>query len=361
LLYLLTGVDILSKIMMEEKYFFNAVAVHLLGSYSAIKKAKRGYDTWREAFEGLQRKGSNPCDPRIAWERLQKMDMDMDLILSSEQGYPKILHEIPHAPFGLYVKGNKEAIDSQSLALAIIGTRHATPEGKELAKNFAHKLASHGCTIISGLAFGIDAVAHQGCLDGGGITVAVFARGLDEIYPQSNARLAEKIFEQGGALVSEYPIGEPPLPYRFIERNRIISGLSQGVVVIEAPDGSGSLATARFALEQNRDVFVLPGNVSHANFKGSHELIRQGAVLVTSPEDILESYGMENAAPKKKKHIPASTEETLIMMVLEGSSTPCDVDKIIQMTRLEPRIVNRTITFLLMKDFIKEMPGGYTI
>jgi DNA processing protein len=360
LLYLLVRVDILSK-MMEEKYFFNAVAIHLLGSYGAIKKAKRGHATWKETFETLIiEKTENPsCDPRIAWGELEKMNIN--LALSSEQKYPKILHEIPHAPFALYIKGSQEVLTSSLLNLAIIGTRRATPEGKELAKNFAHILASHNCTIISGLAFGIDAAAHQGSLDAGGTTIAVFARGLDEIYPQSNVRLAEKIIEQGGALVSEYPPGEPPLPYRFIERNRIISGLSQGVIVIEAPDGSGSLATARFALEQNRDVFVTPGNVSHSNFKGSHELIRQGAVLVTSPEDILESYGMKSTAPKKKKHIPASTEESLIMMVLDGSSTACDVDKIIQMTRLEPQIANRALSFLLLRNLIKESGGGYTI
>jgi DNA processing protein len=344
---------------MDEKIFYNAIAIHLLGSYSAIKKIKNGRATWQKAFEALEAIDTPIPDPEASWENLKKWDVD--LVLSSEERYPQILNEIPHPPFGIYVKGSLAAIQKNDINLAIIGTRRASTEGKELAKRFGYELAQHGPTIISGLAFGIDAAAHQGCLDASGTTIAVFARGLDEIYPRSNVALAAKILETGGAFISEYPLGEAPLPYRFLERNRIISGLSQGVLVIEAPDGSGSLATARFALEQNRDVFVTPGNISYSNFKGSHELIRQGATLVTAPEDILEAYGIKKNIPLKKKNIPSSIEETLIMMVLDGSSKAVDVDKIIELTRLEPRIVNQTITLLLIRQFIKEVEGGYTI
>lgn len=344
---------------MNEALFYNAVAIHALGSYGTIKKIKRGHASWEEAFNALE-PGDVPIpDPFAAWNRLQ--NLGIDVVLASEERYPKILNEIPHPPFGIYIKGSLDALTINTINLAIIGTRRATAEGKELSKQFGFKLAQHGFTIISGLAFGIDGTAHQGCLSAGGTTIAVFACGLENIYPRSNARIAEKILETGGALISEYPLGEPPLPYRFLARNRIISGLSRGVLVIEAPEGSGSLATARFALEQNRDVFVTPGNVSHSNFKGSHELIRQGATLVTSPDDILEAYEIETSSTTKKKNMPSSTEETLILMVLESSSTVLDVDKIIQLTRLEPRIVNQTITFLLMKQFIKEVEGGYTI
>jgi DNA processing protein len=344
---------------MDEKYFYNAVAISLLGSYSAIKKAKKGFLTWRDAFIELEKTAENMPDPTTAWEKLQKQDIE--LVLSSEEQYPKLLREIPHPPFGIYIKGSLNALLVNKLNLAIIGTRRATSEGKDLAKHFAYEIASQDSTIISGLAFGIDSAAHQGCLDATGVTVAVFAGGLEEVYPRSNARMAKKILETGGAFISEYPIGEAPLPYRFLARNRIISGISQGVLVVEAPEGSGSLATARFALEQNRDVFVIPGTVLHPNFKGSHELIRQGATLVTDPDDILEAYGMEKSRTAKKKNIPASTEETLVLMVLEGAGMPLDVDKIIQLTRLEPRIANQTITFLLIKGFIKEVEGSYTI
>jgi DNA processing protein len=344
---------------MDEAIFYNAIAISALGSYGEIKKIKKGKSTWKDAFEALEPGDAPLPDPLTEWDRLKRSGIE--LILSEEKRYPKILNEISHPPFAIYIKGNIAALRANKINLAIIGTRRASAEGKELSTRFARTLSGRGSTIISGLAFGIDGAAHQGCLEAEGTTIAVLARGLDEIYPQSNASLAKKILEADGALISEYPLNEPPLPYRFIERNRIISGLSQGVLVIEAPEGSGSLATARFALEQNRDVFVTPGNIFQSNFKGSHALIRQGATLVTDPDDILEAYGLEKTAAKKKRNIPSSTEETLILMVLEGSDSPADVDKIIQMTRLEPRIVNTTITFLLLKQFIKEVEGGYTI
>ena len=173
--------------------------------------------------------------------------------------------------------------------------------------------------------------------------------------------MANDILKSGEIIISEYPIGEPPIPYRFLARNRIINDLSRGVVVIEAPEGSGSLATARFALEQDRDIFVTPGSVSHSNFKGSHELIRQGATLVTSPDDILEAYDIKKHEVANKNNRFASSEEMLVLTALKDSITAIDVDKIIQMTRLEPRIVNKTITFLLLKHCIKEVEDGYTI
>ena len=343
---------------MDESIFYNAIASYALGSYSIIKKMQRRAATWERAYEIICTEDQIP-DPKKSWEQMEKYGVG--LMLASDKRYPAALKQIPHPPFGIYYRGDITALDRNQINFAIIGTRRATPEGKTLAKKFGHELTNSNFTIISGLAFGIDAAGHQGCLDANGTTVAVFACGLDNIYPHSNAAMADQIIKNGGVFISEYPIGEPPLPYRFLERNRIISGLSRGVLVVEAPDGSGSLATARFALEQDRDVFVTPGTVSHANFKGSHELIRQGATLVTEPDDILEAYGIEKAAGHKKKNIPSSAEESLIMMVLNGSAKPVDVDKIIQLTRLEPRIVNRTITFLLLKDFIKEIEGGYTI
>jgi DNA processing protein len=156
-------------------------------------------------------------------------------------------------------------------------------------------------------------------------------------------------------------LGESPLPYRFIERNRIISGLSRGVLVIEAPAGSGSLATARYALDQNRDVFVVPGNILLNNFKGSHELIRQGATLVVSAHNILESYDITPPPISMASYPDATLEEMLILKALAKLAVPTDVDKIIEITRLEPRIASLTISFLLIKDFIKEVDGKYRI
>ena len=344
---------------MDEAFFYNALAIHALGSYSTLKKIKEEYTSWEIAFHEMSATVDMP-DAHAAWQTLERLQISL-LMPSDIKNYPGILNEIPHPPFGIYIKGNRKAITSNKINFAIIGTRRATKESKDLAKKFAYELTNYHFTIISGLAFGIDAAGHQGCLEADGTTIAVFARGLDSIYPQSNATMGKQILINNGLWISEYPVGEPPLPYRFLERNRIISGLSKGILVIEAPEGSGSLATARFALEQNRDVFVIPGNVSHPNFKGSHELIRQGAALVTSPDEIAESYNIEKTPKKNKRKIPENSEEALVLMVLESSSHSLDVDKIIQMTRLEPRIVNRTITFLLLKEYIKEVEGGYTI
>ena len=208
------------------------------------------------------------------------------------------------------------------MAIAIVGTRRATPDGKSTARRFAAELARAGIVIVSGLAFGVDAAAHEGCLDAEGKTVAVLACGLANIYPRNNEPLAKKILAQGGAIISEYPPDMPAYPSRFLERNRIVSGLSKGTLVIEAPERSGSLATARFALEQNRDVFVVPGPIAHPNFKGSHALIRQGAELVTTPEDILESYGIA-----REKSIGAefagTPEEKAILEFLAAARRCC--------------------------------------
>ena len=180
------------------------------------------------------------------------------------------------------------------------------------------------------------------------------------IYPRNNESLAKKIIAQGGAIISEYPPDMPAYPSRFLERNRIVSGLSRGTLVIEAPERSGSLATARFALEQNRDVFVVPGPITHPNFKGSHALIRQGAELVTVPEEILESYGImkeQVAAPE----FAGSPEEKIIFEFLAASAKSQDIDKITEATKLQPHIANRITSTLFIKGFIKEQGDGYVI
>lgn len=274
-----------------------------------------------------------------------------------DAGYPPLLAEIADRPKEIYILGELPARDS----LAIVGTRRATSEGKNIARRFARELTQSGFAIVSGLAFGIDAAAHEGCLDAGGPTVAVLAGGLSDIYPHEHARLAEKILTNGGAIVSEYPPGMPPLPHRFLERNRIISGLSRGVLIVEAPTGSGSLVTARLALEQNRDIFVVPGPITHRNFHGSHSLIRQGAELVTTPHEILEAYGLSREEKISIAARGATKEEMLILKALAESGAPMDVDKIIAMTKLEPQIINQRLALLAMKDLVREGGEGYTI
>lgn len=284
---------------------------------------------------------------------------DIHHIVFGDPAYPPLLREITKAPRQLYVRGALPM--PHALPLAIVGTRRATQDGIRLARQFGRDLAAAGFVIVSGLAFGIDAAAHEGALEANGACVAVLANGLASVYPHNNRRLAEKILAAGGAIISEYEPGEPPLPYKFIERNRIISGLSKGTLVIEAPEASGSLATAGFALEQNRDVFVVPGSVSHPNFRGANELIRQGAELVTKPEDILAAYGIEMNCAAARRSSARTPEEKLILSALEGVLHPLDVDKIIEATKLEPRIVNQALTFLVLRKAVRETKGQYTI
>jgi DNA processing protein len=343
--------------MDDESLYYNAVAVALYGSNHKIREL--GYcGSWQAAYQQLLM-GTKPVPTlEAAWEPLDKHGIR--LIFQKDPEYPPLLKEATRAPIALYVKG---VIPSTSkLTIAIVGTRRATLDGNRLARHFGHELSRAGCTIVSGLALGIDAAAHEGALgvrDNG--CIAVLANGLARIYPETNHRLAENILANGGAIISEYPPCEPPHKYRFLERNRIISGIARGTLVIEAPESSGSLSTAESALEQNRDVFVVPGAITHPNFRGANELIRQGATLVVKPDDILEAYGVAPANKNDRAMETSSPEETLILKALRSTSHPIDVDKIIAMTKLEPRIANRAISFLVIKNLIKENGGGYTI
>jgi len=342
---------------MEEAIYYNALAIEWRGVREALKKLKDRFGTWKAAYLNETARQPRIVNPEREFRKLDHSGAR--LVLYGDPEYPAALTEIADPPFGLYIKG---VLPEKALSLAVVGTRKATPEGLKIAKDFSRTLGDIGIIIVSGLAFGIDASAHAGALDsGGGKTIAVLATGLHMTYPQMNGWLARRILEKGGAILSEYPLGEPPLPYRFLERNRIVSGLSKGVVVVEAPESSGSLATARYALEQNRDVFVVPGNILHPNFKGSHALIRQGAELVTSAEEILSSYGIEKEERDARIETSASEEEKLILNALRSTSTAQDVDKLSLITKLDTRIVNRAIGFLLIKHLVKETEYGYTI
>ncbi len=337
----------------SEKMFYNAVWNAVGCSHREIAKLKSGADTWEEVFKKLNR--AEARDPETEWIKLEKSGVRF--IFSEEPRFPELLREIYWPPFGIYVKGEIEFL--KNTTVAIVGTRKATEDGLELARQFGRELAEAGVTIVSGLAFGIDSRAHKGCLDANGKTAAVLARGLDEIYPKSNERLAGEILSAGGALISEYPPGVPPLPHRFIERNRLVSGLSLGVVVIEVPESSGALATARFASEQNREVFVVPGPAEHRNFFGSHRLIRSGARLVSKPLEVLEDLNI--IEPSESIGAGETPEEKIILEIIENSSAPLGIDKIIEMANLESRAVNQAITLLLLKNEVKEEGEGYII
>lgn len=213
------------------------------------------------------------------------MDIKFELITINDRFYPMQLKQIYDAPKKLYVRGNKEILGG--FGIAIVGCRDNTKYGEIITKNLAYNLAKNGVNIISGLAKGIDSFAHIGAIYAKGRTIAVLGNSIDSIYPKENEIIAQKIIEYGGAIISEYPIGSKIEKKNFPARNRIISGLSQGVIVVEAKEKSGSLITADFALEQGRDVYAVPGSITSSNSVGTNNLIKDGAIPVTSYEDVL--------------------------------------------------------------------------
>lgn len=355
---------------MNDHYHYHAIAVATHGNYAAMVKYRAGSESWASAYYATLNEAGPAApfsDPREAYEELGRMGIR--LALAGEPEYPDALRHIPYPPFGIYLRGGimrseswmRNIDDHDPPTIAVVGTRRASADGKKIARRFARELAAAGCAIASGLAFGIDAAAHEGALDAGGATVAVLAGGLDAVYPHSNDALARRILASGGTLISEYPPGEKPFGYRFIERNRIISGVARGALIVEAPESSGALATARYTAEQNRELFVVPGAITSANFIGSHALIRQGAELVTSPNDILDAYDIDKKRPAASSASASSPEEILILSALARISGPADIDKLVALTKLEPRMLNRSLSFLLIRGMIKETDTGYTI
>jgi len=350
------------KISLQEKIFFNAINLALESSYSRLKELSQK-ESWALAWSSLPSNLQNNIDPEKEWAKLEKNNIH--LLFIEDEKYPNLLKEIPLPPFGLYYQGNLPSV--KKITLAIVGTRKATQNGLKTAKHFAKLIGETGCTIVSGLALGIDAAAHAGALESNASTIAVLARGLDQYYPAQNHSLAQKILEKGGLIVSEYPPGTPALPYRFLERNRIISGLSKGVLLIETPHHSGSEATARFALDQNRDVFVVPGPIDHPNFSGSHNLIRLGATLVFEPNHVLETiipdWNDANQSKAKNRSLNQNINENekAIIKALQNSGSPLSVDKIVELTNLNPKTTNQTLGFLVIKNIIQETESGYTI
>lgn len=272
--------------------------------------------------------------------------------------YPPLLREIAQPPSRLYIKGR---LDLEKPHIAIVGTRRATSAGREIAKRMARDLSRAGAVVVSGLAMGIDTAAHEGAVEAGTPTVAVLANGLDIIYPRQNYKLAEKMLAAGGAIISEYPEGTPSYPDNFLTRNRIVSGLSRGIVVIEAPERSGALSTASHALDQNRDVFVVPGPVSHPNYAGSHRLIQQGAALVTSAADVLIALELAPAPEIAAAAAEAAltVDQKKIIGMVREAGRPTSADAIAEKTGLGIEKVVSALAMLTVMKLIKERGGLY--
>jgi len=288
-----------------------------------------------------------------------KDNFPIEIIKRNNPSFPERLARIPSCPPQIFFKGK---INPPKNSVAIVGTRRATEHGIKAAHKIAKDLAYHNVAIISGLAIGIDTAAHKGALDGGGITWAVLACGLNNIYPSVNSSLARDILSNNGCLVSEYPPKTPSYPNQFLARNRIISGLSKAVIVIEAPRESGALATAKFAIEQGKDVFVISGPFGAPTFEGSWELIRNGATPVFNTKELLEHLGITQTSAQKTININMlNSNEQLVINTLKNSSKALMVDKIVAITKLMPQDVNIALSGLVFNDYIQEINGSYQI
>jgi DNA processing protein len=277
------------------------------------------------------------------------------LDLLSEQ-YPKLLLEIPDPPPFLYLKGELKGSEP---AVAIVGSRRATQYGLCTATRLARDLAACGVTVVSGMARGIDTAAHWGAVKAGGRSVAVLGCGIDQVYPPENEALCRAV-AASGALLSEFPLGTAPLAENFPRRNRIISALSRGVVVVEAGEHSGSLITARYALEQGREVFAVPGNVTCSGSRGGNGLIKEGAKLVERVEDILEELSLPPPASGALEGPPACSltapEAELYVLLCRG---PLQIDDIIVQSQLTAGEVSATLLGLELKGAVARLPGGH--
>lgn len=304
--------------------------------------------------------GRGNIDPDREWEKLEKEKVKM--IVFDEPEFPRLLKQIPDAPLLFYMKGEIKKEDD--FCFGIVGTRLATNYGKETAQVIAFKLCNAGLTIVSGMAMGIDTEAHKGAISASGRTIAVVASGLDEksLFPQENVGLARKIIERG-AMISEHPIGMKADREKFVSRNRIISGLSRGVLIVEAPLRSGALITARHALEQNREVFAVPGNISSRMSFGANLLLKQGAALVTRAEDILQELNFKFILPSineggAKIFKSENKVEEKIFGILSGNGETKHIDEIARFSGTAVQKINAALTTMEMKGIIKNLGNG---
>jgi DNA processing protein len=292
-----------------------------------------------------------PPDPAHIDLTLAWLDLPgNDLLTLADADYPPALLEIADPPLLLHVKGRRALLGQTSIA--VVGSRNATPQGAVNAEQFSAALSATGLGIVSGLALGIDAAAHRGALKGSGSTVAVIGTGADVIYPARNQALARQIVDQG-CLVSEYPLGTPAVESNFPRRNRIISGLSRGVLVVEAAARSGSLITARLAAEQGREVFAIPGSIHSPLAKGCHQLIRQGAKLVETAQDVLEELRLAQAPAS-----PVAVTETDSALLAAMGYDPVDLDTLADRCALAVEALSAQLLPLELAGRIALLPGG---
>lgn len=277
-----------------------------------------------------------------------------------EKSYPSRLKAIKNPPIILYSKGKFDLSSDQKI-LAIVGTRKITSYGKSITEMFAGKLAESGLVIVSGLAIGVDGIAHTACLDVGGITVAVLGNGVDICFPRENQKIYDRVLSEGGVIISEYPPGQVPTVGSFPARNRIVAGISDGILVTEGAADSGSLITANFGLEFDRKVFAVPGPITSSLSAAPLRLIEKGAKLVVSPDDVIKELGIKvSEFPKNKKTFESlSRDEKKIIELIENESL--SFDEIVRRLKLDPSKVGTVLSMMEIKGIIKNSGGNYSI
>ncbi len=339
-------------------------------SHTKLKNLLRLFSSFENAWEHMDAKAARSLqwseeliEEFFLWKKTvseEQIQSELEkhqihCVIRGEAAYPPLLEHISDPPFCLFVRGT---ISDLSFPLGVVGTRKATPYGKTITQRFVEPLAQAGMTIVSGLALGIDGLAHESTLKANGRTIAVLGGGVDRstVHPSTHQKLAEKIIEHGGAVISEYPPGTMPFVYSFPKRNRIIAGMTLGTLVIEAGDKSGSLITAQCALDYNREVFAVPQNITSETSVGVNQLIKMGAKVVTNVQDILDTIEIKQKNTSVPKIISAQSPEeaTLLLWI---SNTPIHIDEVVKNSGLESRIVSSTLTLMEMRGDIKNIGG----
>ncbi len=353
--------------MSDDKYWLGFSLVpeigpkrlaHLLNWFGNLPAA------WSASEAQLQHCGLDRQPAANLLAARARLDLDVEmakvqrtgawLLTLADHRYPSLLSQLPDAPTVLYVRGTLTPEDNR--ALSIVGTRKATSYGRDVAYDLAKQLAQNGITVISGLAHGIDTAAHRGAIDGGGRTIAVLGCGIDRVYPADNRELALEI-ARNGAIISEFPLGAPPEGRNFPRRNRVISGMALGVLVVEADLSSGALITAETALDQGREVFAVPGNIYNHTSRGTNRLIQDGAKLVMSVSDILHELDIKHQTVQTQAIAErlVAANETEARLLERLSADPLHVDDIARLCGLPIAMVTSTLTVLELKGLARSV------
>lgn len=352
----------------EDKKYWVALSTHQkIGSRTMLKLHKRFKKlakVWTAKISDLQEAGLNSEQIKAVQEVVARVDIDkllkrlkslkIQILILPDKNFPRMLAEIPDPPAVLYLRG--QILPEDDIALGVVGSRKYSNYGQRVTEDLVYKLGQSKLTIVSGLALGIDALAHYAALEAKTRTIAVLPCGPDQIYPAANIKLADKILQAGGAVISEFPLGTLAQRFNFPIRNRIIAGLSLGTLVIEGAIDSGSLITAQAALTYNREVFAVPGDIYSETSAGPNHLIQMGAKMILSADDILTELNIDERSKQNQARIiiADSREEEIVLKLLSQAKL---VDELIKATKMPPALVNSTLIMLEMKGMVTNLGG----